>query len=188
MNTLPSITESLHIPGLYFINLEVHEDNRGSFKESYTAKRLQDLGLHAISEFVIVQNNVSVNYTRGVIRGLHAEPWEKYISPASGTFFGAWVDLRPGESFGNVDTREISPSQAVFVPRGVANGFQALTDKLVYSYLVNDYWSKEAKSRYVFVNLADPELAIEWPLGIIPNLLSEDDKNHPLLKDAKAFK
>lgn len=182
-----SVTESSHIPGLYFIDLVVHKDNRGSFRESYNQTTLSKSGLRAIDEFVIVQNNVSTSEEKGVIRGLHAEPWEKYISPASGSFFGAWVDLRPGKSFGSIDTKEIGPSQAVFVPRGVANGFQALTD-LVYSYLVNDHWSKEAKSRYVFVNLADPELAIEWPLGIIPELLSEDDKCHPLLKDAKEFK
>ena len=59
-------------------------------------------------------------------RGLHAEPWDKLISLAHGRIFGAWVDLRPGAGFGTVFTLELGPETAVFVPRGVANGYQAL--------------------------------------------------------------
>ena len=182
-----NVVESEKIPGLYFVDLSVHQDNRGSFKESFNRTALLEAGLRSLEDFVIVQNNVSINEKKGTIRGMHAEPWEKYISPANGTFFGAWVDLRVGDTYGNVETREVTPSEAVFVPRGVANGFQALTNSVVYSYLVNEHWSLGAKKKYVFVNFADPELGIRWPLGIDKNLISEDDLKHPMLKDARSF-
>ena len=53
--------------------------------------------------------------------------------------FGAWVDLRPGESFGQVCTTRLDPSKAIYVPRGVGNSFQALEDGTAYTYLVNAY-------------------------------------------------
>ena len=52
----------------------------------------------------------------------------------------------------------MGPEQAVFVPRGVANGYQALEADTGYSYLVNDHWSPEARASYTYVNLADPAL------------------------------
>lgn len=170
--------QETEIPGFYTIKLPVHGDNRGWFKENYQKEKMEALGLPA---FDIVQNNVSFNEKKGVTRGLHAEPWEKFISTAFGRVFGAWVDLREGDSFGKVLTLEINPGTAVFVPRGVANGFQTLDDNVAYSYLVNDHWSLEAKAKYTFVNYADPALGIEWPLE--PTEVSEDDKNHPLLAD-----
>lgn len=59
------------------------------------------------------------------MRGLHAEPWDKYISVADGgSVLGAWVDLREGENFGHVYQTVIDASKGIFVPRGVANGFK----------------------------------------------------------------
>lgn len=46
--------------------------------------------------------------------------------------------------------------------RGVANGYQALEPDTVYSYLVNDHWSPEARSSYTYLNLADETVAINW--------------------------
>ena len=109
------------IPGLYVIDLPLHGDNRGWFKENYQKEKMEALGLPA---FEVVQNNFSYNEETGATRGLHAEPWEKFISVANGKVFGAWVDLRQGDSFGTVFTTEITPDKAIFVPRGVANGYQ----------------------------------------------------------------
>jgi dTDP-4-dehydrorhamnose 3,5-epimerase len=114
---------------------------------------------------------------------LHAEPWDKFISIAAGEVFGAWVDLRPGGSFGRVVTARLDPSRAIFVPRGVANGFQALADGTVYTYLVDAHWSLEQKRSYTFVNLADPVLGIDWPIDLAQCELSEADKQHPYLRD-----
>lgn len=171
------VTES-PIPGLFVIDLAVHGDNRGWFKENYQKEKLEALGLPA---FDIVQNNFSFNEEVGVTRGLHAEPWEKYISVANGRVFGAWVDLRKGDSFGTVFTTEITPDKAVFVPRGVANGYQTLEAKVTYTYLVNAHWSPD--TTYTFVNLFDKAHGITWPLSEDQAIVSDKDKVHPLLKD-----
>jgi dTDP-4-dehydrorhamnose 3,5-epimerase len=166
------------IPGFYEIDLVVHGDNRGWFKENYQREKLEALGL---PHFEIIQNNISFNEEVGVTRGLHAEPWEKFISVATGKVFGAWVDLRKGESFGKVYTTEITPSKAVFVPRGVANGYQTLESNTAYTYLVNAHWSPDTK--YTFVNLFDPAHEIIWPIPKEHAIISEKDANHPLLND-----
>lgn len=166
------------IPGFYEIDLVVIGDNRGWFKENYQAAKLEALGL---PHFEVIQNNFSYNVERGVTRGLHAEPWEKFVSIANGSVFGAWVDLRAGPSFGQTLTLEINPGKAVFVPRGVANGYQTLEEGVTYTYLVNAHWSPEAK--YTFVNLFDPALGIDWPIGQGHAIVSEKDAAHPLLKD-----
>lgn len=166
------------IPGFYEVDLVLHGDNRGWFKENYQKEKLEALGLPS---FDIVQNNFSFNAERGATRGLHAEPWEKFISLANGKVFCAWVDLRKGDSFGKVLTMELSPEKAVFVPRGVANGYQTLEPNVTYTYLVNAHWSADAK--YAAVNLFDPALEINWPVPEGQAIVSEKDTNNPLLAD-----
>lgn len=173
------------IPGLLLIDLPVMDDARGWFKENYNREKMTALGLPS---FEAIQNNMSFNARRGVTRGIHAEPWNKYISLATGRVFGAWVDLREGESFGTVFTTELDPSMAIYVPRGVGNAFQALEDGTSYSYLVDDHWSVEAKKQYSFVNLSDPSVNIDWPIPLIESELSEDDKHHPELDAVSPLK
>ena len=174
--------EKTNIPGLLVFDLPVHGDNRGWFKENWQRAKQTALGL---PDFGPVQNNISFNAKKGVTRGIHAEPWDKYISIAAGSVFGAWVDLRPGSSFGQVYTTVLDPSKAIYVPRGVGNSFQALEDGTVYTYLVNAHWSLEQKRTYTFVNLADPELHIDWPIPLDQSERSEADLRHPMLKDAR---
>lgn len=168
------------IEGLLVINLTVHGDNRGWFKENYQKAKMVALGL---PEFDVVQNNISFNEKVGTTRGLHAEPWDKFISVANGSVFGAWCDLRQGPNFGQIFTIKITPDIAVYVPKGVANGFQTLEPNTAYTYLVNDHWSPEAK--YTFVNLFDSELAIDWPIPADQAIISDKDQKHPLLKNVK---
>ena len=169
------------IEGLKVVDLAVHGDSRGWFKENWQRAKMTALG---IPDFRIVQNNVSYNDSRGVTRGIHAEPWDKFISVARGSVFGAWVDLREGsDTYGKVFTCTLDPSKAIYVPRGVGNSFQALEDGTAYTYLVDAHWSLELKKTYTFVNLADPELAIEWPIPLEEATVSEADLNHPMLKD-----
>lgn len=176
--------EATSIPGVLVLHLPVHRDHRGWFKENWQRAKMLALGL---PDFAPVQNNVSFNADAGVTRGLHAEPWDKLVSVAAGRAFGAWVDLRAGESFGRVHTAELGPDTAVFVPRGVANGFQTLDPETAYSYLVNEHWSESARASYKFVNLADPALAIAWPIGLPDATLSDADREHPLLDDVAPF-
>ena len=177
----PLGAENTSIPGMLVFDLPVHGDSRGWFKENWQRAKQVGLGLPDLGP---VQNNISFNAELGVTRGIHAEPWDKYISVATGSVFGAWVDLRPGKSFGQVYTCVIDPSKAIYVPRGVGNSFQALEDGTAYTYLVNAHWSADLKKTYTFVNLADPDLNIEWPIPLEQCELSEADKAHPMLKDA----
>ena len=170
-----------NIPGMLVFDLPVHGDSRGWFKENWQREKMRAVGLPDMGP---VQNNISFNDQKGVTRGIHAEPWDKFISVACGRVFGAWVDLRPGKSFGQVYTCELDPSRAIYVPRGVGNSYQALEDGTAYTYLVNAHWSAELKSTYTFVNLADPDLGIEWPIPLSECELSEADKAHPVLADA----
>lgn len=173
------------IPGLLLIDLPVHGDTRGWFKENWQHEKMTSAGL---PDFGPVQNNISFNAEKGVTRGIHAEPWDKYISIASGKIFGAWVDLREGDSFGAVFTAELDPTKAIYVPRGVGNSFQALEDNTVYTYLVNDHWSAEAQAQYTFLNLADKTSGIRWPIPLDQAELSDKDKQHPQLADVKPMK
>jgi dTDP-4-dehydrorhamnose reductase/dTDP-4-dehydrorhamnose 3,5-epimerase len=166
------------IPGLLVLDIPVHGDARGWFKENWQREKMAQAGL---PDFEPVQNNISFNAHRGVTRGIHAEPWDKYISIGAGRIFGAWVDLREGESFGKTFSIELDPSKAIYVPRGVGNSFQALEDNTVYTYLVNDHWSADAQSQYTFLNLEDGASAIEWPIPLDQAELSEKDKAHPSL-------
>lgn len=171
------ITET-GIPGLVVFDLPVHGDSRGWFKENWQREKMTALGL---PDFGPVQNNVSFNDAVGTTRGIHAEPWDKWVSVATGRIFGAWVDLREGPTFGAVFTAEIDPSRAIFVPRGVGNSYQTLEPDTAYTYLVNDHWSPEAS--YSFLNLADESAAIDWPIPLSEVEISEKDKGHPRLAD-----
>ncbi len=105
--------EQTPIPGLLVVRLPLHEDSRGWFKENWQRAKMTALGL---PDFGPVQHSVAYNARRGVTRGVHTEPWDKFISVAHGRIFGAWVDMREGDSFGEVFTIEADPSVAVFVP------------------------------------------------------------------------
>lgn len=180
-----SVTEDLAVhttpvPGLLVIDLPVHGDSRGWFKENWQRAKMVDLGL---PDFTPVQNNMSYNEEAGATRGLHAEPWDKLISLASGRILGVWVDLRPGDTFGTTFTLDMGTDKAVFVPRGVANGYQALEPRTTYSYLVNAHWSPEARASYTYLNLADETAAIEWPIPLSEATISDADRSHPFLAD-----
>lgn len=173
----PGITET-GIPGLVVFDLPVHGDSRGWFKENWQREKMTAMGL---PDFGPVQNNVSFNDAVGTTRGIHAEPWDKWVSVATGRIFGAWVDLREGPTFGAVYTTEIDPSKAIFVPRGVGNSYQTLEADTAYTYLVNDHWSPDAS--YSFLNLADETAAISWPIPLSDVEISAKDLAHPRLAD-----
>nr|WP_315268182.1 bifunctional dTDP-4-dehydrorhamnose 3,5-epimerase family protein/NAD(P)-dependent oxidoreductase [Microbacterium lemovicicum] len=166
------------IPGLVVFELPVHGDSRGWFKENWQREKMTALGL---PDFGPVQNNISFNDAAGTTRGIHAEPWDKWVSVATGRIFGAWVDLREGPSFGAVFTIELDPSRAIFVPRGVGNSYQTLAPDTAYTYLVNDHWSPDAA--YSFLNLADETAAIAWPIPLSDVEISPKDLAHPRLAD-----
>jgi len=165
------------IPGLLLIDLVVNRDRRGWFKENYTSDALE---AHGVRDFHVVQNNVSLSTEVGVLRGIHAEPWDKYVSLASGRAFAAIVDLREGSSaFGRVETFDLTPEKALFIPRGCGNSYQALERNVVYTYLVNGRWSPGTS--YTSVHPYDPQLAIDWPIARSDTVMSDKDAALPPL-------
>lgn len=173
------------IPGLLIFDVTKVGDERGYFQETYQKAKLVAAGLP--ESFNVIQTNVAYNKQVGVTRGLHAEPWDKYISIVKGKVFSAYVDLRKGESFGKVITVEITPTVCVYLPRGVANSVQTLEDDTYYLYGWNAHWSAKMYDKYCFVNMADPTLAIKWPIPLEETIMSERDRHHPMLKDIKPF-
>jgi dTDP-4-dehydrorhamnose 3,5-epimerase len=171
-----------NIPGLLEIDISMVSDERGYFQEKFQKEKLMALGLP--KDFSPVQQNISYNKLAAVLRGIHAEPWEKYISVIKGSVFAAFVDLRKA-SFGQSHWLHITPNKAVFVPRGVANSYQTLEADVIYNYLVNDFWS--ADKTYKAVNAADPKLAIPWPMALEKSIISEKDKNNPMLESVEAY-
>ena len=170
--------EKTNIPGLLVVHLPVHGDSRGWFKENWQRQKIVDLGL---PDFNPVQNNISYNNNKGATRGIHTEPWDKYVSIGAGKVFCAWVDMRENHE-PNVFTIEMDASTAVFVPRGVGNSYQALEDGTVYTYLVNEHWRPDGQ--YLALNLADKTANIDWPIPLDQAEISDKDKQNPSLAEA----
>ncbi|HET8665180.1 MAG TPA: sugar nucleotide-binding protein [Nocardioides sp.] len=172
--------ETSSIPGLLVVRLDVHRDDRGWFEEFWQREQMTPLGL---PDFTPVQANVAWNAVRGTTRGLHAEPWDKLVTIPAGSAYGAWVDLREGDTFGTVFETELGPGVSVFVPRGVANGYQTTADATSCSYLVSDHWRPDAS--YTAVQATDPALAIDWPVPPEDRIVSDRDREAPLLADVQ---
>ncbi|WKV16389.1 sugar nucleotide-binding protein [Janibacter limosus] len=170
------------IPGLLVVRRPVHHDPRGWFTEARQRERMTALGL---PDFGPIQHNVSHNAARGSTRGIHGEPWDKFVTVVHGSVFGARVDLRAGESFGATYTIEIDESVAVFVPRGVGNSYRALADETVYSYLVNEHWRPDLV--YPALALDDPTAAIDWPIPLAQAEISDKDRRNPQLGEVTPF-
>jgi dTDP-4-dehydrorhamnose 3,5-epimerase len=164
--------EQTRIEGLLKVTLDVHGDSRGWFKESYQRAKMLELG---VPDLGVVQHNVSYNEAAGTTRGIHAEPWNKLVSPAFGRVFVAIVDLTTRV----LETFELGVGDALYIPKGCGNSFCTLEPHTVYSYLVDDHWSPDAE--YVNVSLFDPTLAIEWPVPREQMTISEKDLGHPYL-------
>lgn len=175
-----------NIPGLLLIDIEFPKDERGYYQENYQKEKLTKAGMP--KGFQVVQTNISYNTKLGVTRGLHAEPWNKYLSIVTGSVFVAYVDLRQGDSFGKVFTTTINKNKAIYLPQGVANSFQTLEAETYYLYSVDAHWSVDAYDKYCFLNLADPSLDIKWPIPLNQAIISDRDKTHPFLDKAKQFR
>lgn len=176
--TVPSVEKVQQVPGMVVVRLDVHEDHRGWFKENWQRDKMTALGL---PDFGPVQHNLAYNGRRGTTRGVHAEPWDKLVSVATGRAFGAWVDLREGPTYGASFHLELDPTVAVFVPRGVGNSYQTLEDATAYSYLINDHWTPGRA--YDALDLADPTVAIPWPIPLAEADLSDKDRHNPTLSE-----
>ena len=164
------VVETTAIAGLFEITIPVHGDERGWFKENWQQLKMAAAGLPAMD---FVQQNVAFNATAGVTRGVHAEPWHKYVSVACGKVFAAIVDLREGAGFGTVVSRELTPERALLIPPGCGNSYQVLEPATAYIYLTTGLW--QPGMVYPGICPTDPALGIDWPLSGDAQVLSAKD-------------
>lgn len=167
------------LAGAFVVDLSRLTDERGFFARTFCRRVFAERGL----ESEIAQSNVSFNQRRGTLRGLHfqAEPHgeAKLITCVQGAVWDVIVDLRPDSpTFAQhfAMTLEADARRAVYVPRGMAHGFQSLVDNAVVSYQMFNFFEATA-ARGIRWN--DPRLAIPWPVA--DPILSPRDQAFPLL-------
>lgn len=167
------------IDGLLIVTVKQVTDERGTIREVFRRSAFESVGM-SLAPFR--QLNLTES-RRGAVRGMHAENMTKLSTVASGEAFGAYVDLRPeSPTFGVVDTVDLRPGVQVFVPAGVANGFQALTDACQYLYCFDTEWQPGMDGRAC--TPLDPGLGIAWPIAIDPDdpgQISTKDRDAPTL-------
>lgn len=179
MAIIEATAEPTAIDGLHLIRTKVVDDERGAVREILRPSTLTALGLPAIQ---VRQVNLTVTRA-GAVRGIHAEPMHKLVGLALGEAFGVWVDLRPGPAFGTIVTIPLVLGLQAFVPPGVGNGLQAVTD-CEYLYCFDREWESSMAGRCV--HPLDAQLAIPWPIPVDPDdrtQLSAKDAAQPLLSE-----
>jgi dTDP-4-dehydrorhamnose 3,5-epimerase len=170
--------ERTSIDGLLVVRWPTYDDERGFFRQTHQLAELTEaLG----REPRFVQSN-HARSTAGVLRGFHAEPWDKLVYVARGTAFCAVADVRADSpTFGEVATFHLGDPPGdrtrLFVAEGLANAYQALTE-VDYLYDVGAEWSADTPKWSVAWD--DPDLDVPWPLD--PPLLSAADACNPTLR------
>jgi dTDP-4-dehydrorhamnose 3,5-epimerase len=176
-------TEKLPLEGLFLIQPDVFEDNRGYFFESFNKKKfMENTGL----DIEFVQDNQSLS-SFGVLRGLHFQkaPFEqsKLVRVLSGEVLDVVVDIRKdSETFGQYFSiiLDDKKQQQLFVPKGFAHAFLTLSDHAIFHYKVDQYYKKEADAG---INYKDEDLNIDWRIEHSNLILSEKDQKLPFMSD-----
>lgn len=166
------------IEGLLVLKRPIHQDERGFFKEIF---HIDEIEKTLDIKFKGVQMNHAFSHSK-VLRGIHAENWNKIICPLNGEVFVAIVDIRPESStFKRVETFVINDENriALFLSKGLGNSYCITSDEPVhYIYLVDAYYDG-SDTRAVAFN--DSDLKIDWPTK--DPIISERDKNNPTLRE-----
>jgi len=169
------------------IEPKIFGDDRGYFFEPHNQKTfLEKYGI----DNIFVQDNESMSI-RGVVRGLHyqTEPMvqAKLVRVVTGEVVDIAVDIRKrSPHFGKVYAFVLNDKtrHQLFVPAGFAHGFAVISDRAIFQYKVDNFYSKEHE-RGILAN--DAALAIDWKLSADSQILSEKDKNLPLFAAAEYF-
>jgi dTDP-4-dehydrorhamnose 3,5-epimerase len=178
MKTLPTT-----LPGVLLIDLDVHEDARGCFMETFRQDRYAAAGIGDGAPFV--QDNFSSS-SRGTLRGLHYQlerPQGKLVWVTRGEVFDVVVDVRRGSpTFGRWFGASLSAAshRQLWIPPGFAHGFTAISEHADLAYKVTAYYAPDDDHA---LRWNDPELAISWPLQGEPSL-SRRDAAAPGLREA----
>ncbi len=172
--------KTTEIPGLLIIEPSVFGDARGYFMETYSVQVFAENNLN----ITFVQDNESMS-NRGVIRGLHyqLEPWAqaKLVRVIQGSVFDVALDLRKDSpTFGKWHGIVLSGEnkKQFFVPRGFAHGFAVLENNTIFAYKCDNFY-KPAFERGISFN--DSNLAVQWPINVNDAIISEKDKNNPIM-------
>lgn len=156
--------DRLDIAGAALVRMQRHEDERGFFARSVCVDEFRAQGLSA--EFV--QSSVSWNARRGTVRGLHFQ-WPpsheaKLVRCLRGAIFDVLLDLRPTEPTyltHRAFTLDQDNRDALYLPVGVAHGFQTLVDDAEVLYQMTD---RHAPDLAAGLRWDDPCFGIRWPI------------------------
>ena len=167
------------ISGLLEILPAFFTDERGYFFEAYNQAEFAKIGIHE----PFVQDNQSLS-RKGTLRGLHFQtrhPQGKLVRAVSGRVYDVAVDLRCdsatfGKYYGVI--LDSSRQNMLFIPKGFAHGFLALTEQCIQSYKCTDFYDPKGEGGLMW---NDETIGIDWK-AVAPEiepLLSEKDGKHP---------
>lgn len=167
------------IAGAYLVDLEPRADERGSFARAFCKREFSEQGV----SFDIVQCNLAQTLRAGVVRGLHFQALpageQKLVRCVAGAVFDALVDMRAeSPTFRATYSVRLDAldRRALFIPAGVAHGYQALADGTEFLYMTDQFYTPVAEFG---VRYSDPTVAFAWPLP--PRDVAERDQRWPLL-------
>ncbi|HPE63737.1 MAG TPA: dTDP-4-dehydrorhamnose 3,5-epimerase [Methanothrix sp.] len=170
----------LEIPETVLIQTKVFEDDRGFFLEIYKKDEMENFGIKG--DFV--QDNHSRS-KRGVLRGLHfqKEPYAqaKLVRCIRGEIYDVVVDLRRNsQTFSRYLGLVLSEENRhqLYVPRGCAHGFLALSEVAEVVYKVDNVYSPKSEGGLIW---NDPDVDVTWPIDDL--IISERDRLWPTLKE-----
>lgn len=163
------------LPGVWLIELELREDERGFLARTYCEREFAEHGLNTRWP----QCNLTLTKKRGTIRGLHfqAEPKPeiKLIRCAVGAIYDVLVDARRGSpTFGQWASFELTAEnrRILYAPGGFAHGFQSLTDNCEVFYQMSEFYFPELARGFRW---NDPDVGVRWPLPA-PTVSERDEK------------
>lgn len=165
------------IEGVFIVELDVFDDERGFYKRLWGADELEGLGLEC------KLNNVGLSYNkkRGTVRGMHfqTDPFSetKLVQCVRGKIYDVVLDIRQdSKTFGEWVAEELTPqnNRAFYIPKGLAHGFQTLDDESEVLYCISEGYETQA-ARGIRWN--DPRFGIEFPLEV--SVINERDANYP---------
>ncbi|HCT9233245.1 dTDP-4-dehydrorhamnose 3,5-epimerase [Alcaligenes sp. WGS1538] len=171
------------LKGVLIIEPRVFGDERGFFKETFSAQRYRD---EAGLTLDFVQDNHSRSQ-KGVLRGLHFQktrPQGKLVGVARGSVYDVAVDIDPDSAtFGTYVGVELNDSnhRQLWIPPGYAHGFCVLSDIADFTYKCTDYYFPQDEGGLAW---NCPEVGIAWPIH--DPQLSEKDKRYPGLSELAA--
>jgi len=171
---------TLSLSGAFLIEPELKSDERGFFARTWCSQEAQERG---ISES-LVQCSISFNRSRGTLRGLHFQsaPFAegKLVRCTAGCIYDVMLDLREGSpTFSRWEAFELSSDNrlALYIPQGVAHGFQTLANNSEVFYQMTEYYHPEVSKG---VRWNDQAFGIAWPID--EPILSDRDRSFPNFK------